>query len=72
MPDRERLHLVHLALEDQRGLKVSAIEFGLPQPNFTAQTLAYLREEHPELAFSIIMGEDNLKTLHKWRNFDTC
>jgi len=71
LPDRERLHLVHLALEDQRGLKVSAIEFGLPQPNFTAQTLAYLREEHPELAFSIIMGEDNLKTLHKWRNFDS-
>ncbi|MBT7659317.1 MAG: nicotinic acid mononucleotide adenylyltransferase [Bacteroidetes bacterium] len=71
LPDRERLHLVHLALEDQEGMTVSAIEFSLPQPNYTAQTLAYLREQHPEAQFSLIMGEDNLRGLHKWKNVES-
>ena len=71
LPDRERLHLVHLALEDQEGMTVSAIEFSLPQPNYTAQTLAYLREQHPEAQFSLIMGEDNLHGLHKWKNVES-
>lgn len=71
LPDRERLHLVNLALEDQEGLRSSDIEFGLPQPNYTAQTLAYLREKHAELDFYLIMGEDNLRTLHKWRNVES-
>lgn len=71
LPDRERLHLVHLALEDQRNLRVSDIEFGLPQPNYTSQTLTYLREKYPHIAFSIIMGEDNLRTLHKWQNYES-
>ena len=53
LPDRERLHLVHLALEDQRGLKVSAIEFGLPQPNFTAQTLFAINSVSPICGRSI-------------------
>ena len=43
LPDRERLHLVRIALEEQEGMAASAIEFSLPQPNYTAQTLAYLR-----------------------------
>ena len=71
MPDRERLHLVHLAIADQEGMTVSAIEFSLPQPNYTAQTLAYLREQHPEAQFSLIMGEDNLRGLHKWKNVES-
>jgi nicotinate-nucleotide adenylyltransferase len=71
LPDRERLHLVRLALEDQMGLKASDIEFNLPKPNYTAQTLAYLREKYPEIIFSVIMGEDNIKTLHKWRNYES-
>lgn len=71
LPDRERLHLVHLAIEGQNGLRASDIEFSLPQPNYTSQTLTYLREKYPEHRFSIIMGEDNLKSFHKWRNYES-
>jgi nicotinate-nucleotide adenylyltransferase len=71
LADRERLHLVHLAIEDQEGLRASDIEFSLPQPNYTSQTLTYLREKYPEHCFSIIMGEDNLKSFHKWRNHES-
>ena len=71
LPDRERLHLVRIALEEQEGMAASAIEFSLPQPNYTAQTLAYLREQHPEAQFSLIMGEDNLMGLHKWKNVES-
>lgn len=71
LPDRTRLHLVHLALEDQSGLVPCDIEFSLPQPNYTAQTLAHLREKHTDHNFQLIMGEDNLKGLHKWKNVDS-
>jgi len=71
LPDRERLHLVHLALDQQEGLSASDIEFHLPQPNYTAQTLAYLREQHPGQCFTLIMGEDNLEGLHKWKNVES-
>ena len=62
---------MRLALEDQTGLKASDIEFNLPKPNYTAQTLAYLREKYPKIVFSVIMGEDNIKTLEKWRNYES-
>ena len=71
LPDRERLHLAYLALEDQLNMQPSDIEFGLPQPNYTAQTMAYLREKHPEANFTLIMGEDNLRSLHKWKNYES-
>jgi len=71
LPVRERLHLAYLALEDQLNMQPSDIEFGLPQPNYTAQTMAYLREKHPEANFTLIMGEDNLRSLHKWQNYES-
>jgi len=71
LPDRERLHLAYLALEDQLNMQPSDIEFSLPQPNYTAQTMAYLREKHPEANFTLIMGEDNLRSLHKWQNYES-
>ena len=71
LPDRERLHLAYLALEDQLNMQPSDIEFDLPQPNYTAQTMAYLREKHPEANFTLIMGEDNLRSLHKWQNYQS-
>ena len=46
----------------------SAIEFNLSQPNYTVHTLAYLEDKHPEHRFSLIMGEDNLQSLPKWKN----
>lgn len=64
-----RLEMVHLAVEGYEKLRPSDIEFHLPQPNYTTNTLAYLEEKYPKIDFSLIMGEDNLKNLHKWKNY---
>ena len=66
----QRLEMVFLATKDYNKLKESNIEFNLPQPNYTINTLTYLKEKHPEYQFSLIMGEDNLKSFHKWKNFE--
>jgi nicotinate-nucleotide adenylyltransferase len=66
----QRLEMVYQATKDYIKLKPSDIEFGLPQPNYTINTLAYLQEKHPDHAFSLIMGEDNLKSFHKWKNYE--
>lgn len=63
-----RLDMVHLATKDYDKLRPSDIEFGLKQPNYTIDTLTYLIEKHPTHEFSLIMGEDNLKSFHKWKN----
>lgn len=68
--DHDRLHLVRLAIGDNLHLRASDIEFGLPKPSYTIDTLAYLREKHPDKAFVLIMGTDNLATLHKWKNYE--
>ncbi len=70
LKDSIRLELVHLATEDYPKIKPSDIEFKLPQPNYTVNTLAYLQEKYPENQFSLIMGEDNLKSFHKWKNYE--
>jgi nicotinate-nucleotide adenylyltransferase len=70
LPDLHRYRMVQEATEDYPRLKPSNIEFGLPQPNYTVNTLAYLTEKYPETEFVLIMGEDNLRTLHKWKNYE--
>ena len=70
LKDSIRLELVHLATEDYPKIKPSDIEFKLPQPNYTVNTLAYLQEKYPKDEFSLIMGEDNLKSFHKWKNYE--
>lgn len=70
LDDYQRLHMVHLATEDYDAIKPSNIEFGLPQPNYTVNTLAHLTEKYPNKQFTLIMGEDNLKSLHKWKNYE--
>jgi nicotinate-nucleotide adenylyltransferase len=70
LDDYQRLRLVFLATEDYPKIKPSDIEFKLAQPNYTVNTLVHLQEKYPEYAFSLIMGEDNLKSLHKWKNYD--
>lgn len=65
-----RLALVQLAIDDEPGLKASDIEFRLPRPSFTADTLAYLQEKYPQHEFSIIMGSDSFQNLLKWKNPD--
>lgn len=68
--DFDRLHLVRLAIEDCPNLKASNIEFDLPKPSYTIDTLTYLKEAHPDKDFILIMGGDNLGTLHKWKNYE--
>lgn len=68
--DHDRLHLVRLAIGDNLQLRASDIEFHLPQPSYTVDTLAYLREKYPQHQFVLIMGGDNLATLHRWKNFE--
>ncbi len=70
LDDYQRLHLVFLATEDYPKIKPSDIEFKLSQPNYTVNTLAHLQEKFPKHTFSLIMGEDNLKSLHKWKNHE--
>ncbi|MDC1393499.1 nicotinate (nicotinamide) nucleotide adenylyltransferase [Flavobacteriaceae bacterium] len=64
-----RLALVEEAIEGYPKLKVSTVEFGLPAPQYTALTIAHLMEKHPEASFSLIVGQDHLKSFHKWYNY---
>ncbi|MEL6635289.1 MAG: nicotinate (nicotinamide) nucleotide adenylyltransferase [Bacteroidota bacterium] len=68
--DYDRLHLVELAIEDNPALRASDIEFKLPKPSYTIDTLTYLREKYPQHEFALIMGGDNLATLPKWKNYE--
>jgi nicotinate-nucleotide adenylyltransferase len=68
LADHQRLHMVDLAIGDNPKLKACDIEFKLPVPSYTIETLTYLKEKHPGNEFELVMGEDNLYTLHKWKN----
>ena len=68
--DHDRLHLVQLAIGDNPLLQASNIEFGLPKPSYTIDTLAYLKEKHPDKQFVLVMGGDNLATINKWKNYE--
>lgn len=70
LANHHRLALVDLALEEYENIHSSAIEFKLPQPNYTVNTLAHLDEKFPDTDFCLIMGEDNLKSLHRWKNYE--
>lgn len=65
-----RLHLVRLATEEDNRIKASDIEFGLPKPSYTVNTLTYLAEKYPEHEFGVIMGSDSFQNLHKWKNYE--
>ncbi len=70
LEDNHRYQMVDRATENYSKLRVSDIEFKLPQPNYTINTLMYLEEKYPKHEFALIMGEDNLKSFHKWKNFE--
>lgn len=70
LPDFHRLMLVKEAIDDNPKLKASDVEFALNKPNYTIHTLTHLLERYPENTFSLILGEDNLRTLHKWYNYE--
>ena len=68
--DHNRLDMVQLAIKNYQKMRASTVEFSLPTPSYTIDTLTYLQEKHPDYSFSLIMGEDNLGSLHKWKNYD--
>ena len=65
-----RLEMVYLATQEYDKIQPSDFEFKLPQPNYTINTLTQLSEKYPDKKFSLIMGEDNLKSFHKWKNYE--
>ncbi|WP_294276308.1 nicotinate (nicotinamide) nucleotide adenylyltransferase [uncultured Chryseobacterium sp.] len=70
LSDHNRLDMVQLAVKNYPNMRASNIEFSLPKPSYTVDTLTYLHEKYPDHSFSLIMGEDNLSSLHKWKNAD--
>lgn len=68
--DYDRLYMVELALGDNLNIRASNVEFSLPKPSYTIDTLAHLEERYPQRNFHLIMGGDNIKTIQKWKNAD--
>ncbi|MFC5191744.1 nicotinate (nicotinamide) nucleotide adenylyltransferase [Algoriphagus aquatilis] len=64
----DRLRMVELAVEDNFHFRASDVEFRMPKPSYTIDTLTYLSDKHPQHQFSLFMGSDNLKHFHKWKN----
>ncbi|MEH6746063.1 MAG: nicotinate (nicotinamide) nucleotide adenylyltransferase [Maribacter arcticus] len=72
LDNHHRYEMVYEATKEYPKLNPSKIEFDLPQPNYTVNTLVHLDEKYSSgYSFSLIMGEDNLKGLHKWKNYET-
>lgn len=65
----DRLDLLSLAIQGNGGFAVSDVEFNLPQPNYTVDTLSLLRKKFPQHQFDLIIGEDNLSTFHRWKDY---
>jgi nicotinate-nucleotide adenylyltransferase len=66
----DRLHLVELAIEGNPKFRASNVEFHLPKPSYTIDTLTYLTEKFPLERFSVIMGSDSLQNIHRWKNYE--
>jgi nicotinate-nucleotide adenylyltransferase len=64
-----RLHLVQVATESDNRIKASDVEFSLPRPSYTCDTLIHLQEKYPEHSFSVIMGSDSFQNIHRWKNY---
>jgi nicotinate-nucleotide adenylyltransferase len=70
LKDYHRLELVRLAVEEDERFRASDIEFHLPRPSYTIDTLVYLEEKNPAREFQLVMGSDGLDTFYKWKNAD--
>jgi len=70
LAERQRYNMVKMAIEENNYLRASDIEFELPKPSYTIDTLAYMEEKYPQHTFHLVMGSDNLTHLHKWKNAD--
>ncbi len=65
-----RLHLIQLAIENDQQLKWSDVEFKLPRPSYTIDTLSHLEEKYPQHSYSLILGSDSIENLSKWKSGD--
>lgn len=65
----QRLYLIQIAIEGETALKASDIEFRLPRPSYTIDTLTYLSEKYPEHEFTVIMGSDSFQNIERWKNY---
>lgn len=70
LADNHRYYMVQLAVEDDARFRASNIEFNLPQPSYTIDTLTYLQEKYPNMDFALIAGTDNFSSFHKWKNYE--
>jgi len=70
LPDVNRLYMVNVAVEDEPMFKASNIEFHMPRPSYTIDTLTYMKEKYPSHEFILLAGSDILPTLHKWKNHE--
>lgn len=66
----DRYDMVRAAVYDNYKLEVSDVEFHMPKPSYTIHTLAYLSEKHPDKEFRVIIGEDNLESFTRWKNYE--
>jgi nicotinate-nucleotide adenylyltransferase len=69
LADHHRLTMVNIAIEEDDRFKSSNIEFKMPQPSYTIDTLTWLREKYPKREFVVIAGGDMLQSIHKWKNY---
>ena len=70
LDEHHRYYMVNMAIEDDARFKASDVEFKLPYPSYTAHTLTCLQEKYPKKEFVLIMGEDNIENIEKWRNWE--
>ena len=70
LPDDLRLKMAKLAFKSKKRIKVSDVEFYLPKPNYTIDTLDFLQKKYPNYVFGLLIGEDNVKIFDKWKNFE--
>jgi len=70
LDEKQRIKMVRMGIEYDNRFKASAVEFEMPRPSYTINTLTYLSEKHADYSFVLIMGTDNLVTLHKWKNYE--
>jgi len=68
--EQHRKHLIDLSIDGEKKLRTSNVEFKLPQPSYTIDTLTYLDEKHPQHHFSIIMGSDSYHNIKRWKNYE--
>ena len=67
--EKKRLEMVSDFCINEKQINCSKVEFDLPKPNYTADTLDYIVKKNPGSKLFVILGEDNLNTLHKWKDF---